>query len=38
MIYLVIMSLSTSFENKKMMILQLQSQKENFLGPFWQYQ
>jgi len=30
------MSLS-SFENKMMMIL-LQSQKENLLGPFWQYQ
>jgi len=29
-------SLSTSFENKMMMILQVQSQKEKSLGPFWQ--
>jgi len=31
-------SLSTSFGNKMMMILQVQSQKQISLGPFWQYQ
>ena len=35
-IYLAMVSLSTSFENKMMMILQVQSQKEKLLGPFWQ--